>query len=175
MDRPYLQLDDQALLDQCDVHTYKASGPGGQHRNKVSSAVRLRHRPTGITAHGDDSRSQHANRRLALRRLRMNLACQVRQGVDLPRPSPPPGWEDFLAPSRQGQPGRLVISPNNDRFWIVAAYILDVLAASQGRLSDAAAVLGLTASNLTKVLQSERHALQAAQEVRKAFGLKSLR
>ena len=55
----YLSLDDAALLAQCDLHTYRSSGPGGQHRNKVSSAVRLRHRATGITAHGDDSRSQH--------------------------------------------------------------------------------------------------------------------
>jgi hypothetical protein len=95
--RPDLLMSDQDLLGQCDVHTYRASGPGGQHRNKVSSAVRLRHRPTGITAHGDDSRSQHDNRRLALRRLRLNFACQLRDQVDLAQPHPPPAWADFLA------------------------------------------------------------------------------
>ena len=52
----WLALDDAALLADCDVHIYKASGPGGQHRNKVSSAVRLRHRPTATTAHGDPAR-----------------------------------------------------------------------------------------------------------------------
>ncbi|MFP4105187.1 MAG: peptide chain release factor family protein, partial [Phycisphaerae bacterium] len=70
----YLELDDDQLLGQCEVDTYKASGPGGQHRNKVSSAVRLRHKPTEIMAHGNDSRSQHENKRLALKRLRKNLA-----------------------------------------------------------------------------------------------------
>ena len=171
---PYLQLDDRGLLDQCDVHVYKSSGPGGQHRNKVSSAVRLRHRPMGITAHGDDSRSQHDNRRLALQRLRMNLALRLRQPVDLANPAPPPGWEDFLA--RGGSrgpgdgPGRLVISPENHRFWIMAAFVLDVLEACEGRLADAAAVLGVTGSNLTGVLTSQRHLLTAAQGIRKAFG-----
>lgn len=75
----YLSLDDAALLVQCAVHVYKSSGPGGQHRNKVSSAVRLRHNPTGITTHGDQSRSQHDNKRLALQRLRMNIACAPRR------------------------------------------------------------------------------------------------
>ncbi len=78
----YLALDDAALLRQCEVHTYKSSGPGGQHRNKVSSAVRLVHEPTRITAHGDDSRSQHENKRLALKRLRMNIAMHLRGQVE---------------------------------------------------------------------------------------------
>jgi hypothetical protein len=86
----YLALDDAALLRQCEVHTYKSSGPGGQHRNKVSSAVRLVHEPTRISAHGDDSRSQHENKRLALKRLRMNIAMHLRGGVD--RAAPPPAF-----------------------------------------------------------------------------------
>ncbi|MEI7836507.1 MAG: peptide chain release factor-like protein, partial [Planctomycetota bacterium] len=78
----HLLGDDKALLAHCDVHVYRSSGPGGQHRNKVSSAVRLLHRPTGVTGHGDESRSQQDNRRMALRRLRMNIACRIRRAVD---------------------------------------------------------------------------------------------
>jgi protein subunit release factor B len=48
----------------------RSSGPGGQHVNKVSSAVTLRHRPTGVSVRVEDSRSQAANRKIARTRLR---------------------------------------------------------------------------------------------------------
>lgn len=48
--RDYLLLSDEQLMEQCELSTFKASGPGGQHRNKRESAVRLKHLPTGITA-----------------------------------------------------------------------------------------------------------------------------
>ena len=47
----------------------RSSGPGGQHVNKVSTAVTLRHRPTGVSVTVQDSRSQAQNRRLARERL----------------------------------------------------------------------------------------------------------
>jgi protein subunit release factor B len=47
----------------------RASGPGGQHVNKVSTAVEITHAPSGTTVHCSDSRSQHTNRALALLRL----------------------------------------------------------------------------------------------------------
>jgi protein subunit release factor B len=52
----------------------RSSGPGGQHVNKVSTSVTLRHRPTGISVTVQDSRSQAANRRIARERLAAAIA-----------------------------------------------------------------------------------------------------
>ena len=54
----------------------RASGPGGQHVNKVSTAVEITHAPSGTTVHCSDSRSQHTNRALALLRLVEKMESQ---------------------------------------------------------------------------------------------------
>lgn len=64
---------DEELLAECDVHTFRSSGKGGQSVNTTDSAVRLVHRPTGITVIGQRERSQHRNRQDCLRRLRLRI------------------------------------------------------------------------------------------------------
>jgi len=70
---------DDRLLRECDVETFRSSGPGGQHRNRRDSAVRLKHRPTGIVVTAAERRSQHQNKIEALRRLREKLAARSRR------------------------------------------------------------------------------------------------
>ena len=65
--------DDEALLAECRVETFRAGGPGGQHQNKTESGVRLTHGPSGISVTCRESRSQHRNRHIALARLRAAL------------------------------------------------------------------------------------------------------
>src|SRR6187431_1978088 len=72
------RLSEDQLLAQCEVDTYRASGPGGQKRNKTSSAVRFRHLPTGLIVIAEESRSQHENRARALKRLRQALYLKLR-------------------------------------------------------------------------------------------------
>jgi protein subunit release factor A len=64
---------DEELLAECEVETFRAGGPGGQHQNKTESAVRLVHIPTGIRVVAREERSQHRNRTMALERLRAKL------------------------------------------------------------------------------------------------------
>ncbi|HVI93468.1 MAG TPA: peptide chain release factor-like protein [Anaeromyxobacter sp.] len=72
--RRALALADEALLADCDEAFFVAGGPGGQHRNKTESGVRLVHRPTGLTVTATERRSQAQNRASALERLRERLA-----------------------------------------------------------------------------------------------------
>ena len=59
------------------VDTFRASGPGGQHRNKTDSGVRLTHLPTGTVVTATEDRSQHANRKVAWKRLQETLGNQA--------------------------------------------------------------------------------------------------
>src|ERR687884_514734 len=93
----WADLSDAQLLAQCEVDTYRASGPGGQNRNKTSSAVRLRHPPTGLVVIAEESRSQHENRARALRSLRQSLYLHIRDPLG---PQPP---EVAAARTRDGR------------------------------------------------------------------------
>lgn len=64
---------DDDLLAECDVDTFRSGGKGGQHANKTESAVRLRHRPSGLVVTSQQERSQHRNKQLALEELRRRL------------------------------------------------------------------------------------------------------
>jgi len=67
--RAALALDTTALLAQCELSFFVASGPGGQHRNKTESGVRLTHPPTELSVTATERRSQLQNRGVALERL----------------------------------------------------------------------------------------------------------
>lgn len=71
--RRALALDDEALAKTCEESFFVASGPGGQHRNKTESGVRLTHPPTGLSITATERRSQAQNRQVALERLRQGL------------------------------------------------------------------------------------------------------
>jgi protein subunit release factor A len=80
--RRALALGDEALAAECREEFLVAGGPGGQHRNKTASGVRLLHLPTGIVVTATERRSQAQNRAVAVERLRTRLAA----ATHVPRP-----------------------------------------------------------------------------------------
>ena len=77
--------DDEDLLRECALETFRASGPGGQHVNKTESGVRLRHLPSGLVVTCREERSQHRNKAICLGKLRAKVAqLNRRQPVRVP-------------------------------------------------------------------------------------------
>lgn len=169
------RLDEDRLLAQCEVDTYRASGPGGQKRNKTSSAVRLRHIPTGLIVIAEESRSQHDNKAMALRRLRQGLFLHLRDAIpqEARTPEAIAAIPDYAA--ARGKDGRLHLSARNPLFWPAVGVILDVLTACEARVSDAAELLGSSTGNLIDFLQTDPKVWQEANRVRAVFGHKPLR
>ena len=93
------RLAPDVLAAECDFKATRRSGPGGQNRNKVETAVILTHRPTGIVAEAAERRTQGENRREALFRLRVRLALEIRRpiGADVHHPYQPSDlWKSTL-------------------------------------------------------------------------------
>jgi peptide chain release factor-like protein len=159
---------DAVLLSQCEVDTYRASGPGGQKRNKTESAVRLRHRPSGIIVIAEESRSQPENKARALRRLRKAMALRVREEVD--------GGEVPAAVRAciDGR-GRLEVGRRDARYLPAVAGVLDVFSASRSSMADTAKRLGITTGNLSAFLTEDDELFVEANRLRSTFGLRPLR
>jgi hypothetical protein len=164
--RRRLDFEDGRLLAECEIHYHRTGGPGGQHRNKVSTAVRLHHRLSGIIVTGTERRSQQENRLHALRRLREALAVYTR--APLPEK---PVWP----PTVQISEGRLHVNPHNPAIYHVLGLVLDAVFACGGSTRDAAAYFGVTPTSLTRFLAEHPKAWAEANRIRAERGARPLR
>jgi hypothetical protein len=161
-------LSDERLLDQCRQDLYRGSGPGGQKRNKTSNAVRITHAHTGITATATESRSTKENHLYALRRLRLKLATDVREPMDLATFAPP---EWFLSIRRDR---RIEASHRHPLYAATAGLVLDLLASLNGNPAAVAVNLGVSTTAVVKLLEDEPQLWAAANRIRADLGLKPL-
>jgi len=160
------RLPPDELLRSCDETRTRRSGPGGQHRNKVETAVILRHRPTGVTAEASERRSQADNRRVALARLRLRLAIGYREP---PQADPTPLWQSRL------RDDRIVVAVDHDDYPALVAEALDRIVAVDLDMPAAAGALRVTPSQLVRLLAKEPSALASLNALRGHAGLKPLR
>jgi len=174
----------ERIYSECEVNFVRRSGPGGQHRNKVSTGVVLTHRPTGVKAEAAERRSQAENRAAALFRLRVNLALQIRcvleTGAAAGRAGngTQPGEIDYRPSAlwrSRCRGGRIELNAEHDDFPAMLAEALDLLAIVDFDHVQAAARLGCSATQLVKLLKKEPRALALANAERQRRDLHPLR
>jgi hypothetical protein len=163
-----LILQDDGLLKECLVSHFQASGPGGQKRNRVYSAVRLKHRPSGLDVTASEHRQSSANLRSALARLRLQMALSLKPGTGFSTPGDshdtalelPESWPQFRVPVKTGHRDL----PN---MVFLSLYLLNQYS---GEVSSVARKLQVSTSSLVKFLKSDKQVWKKAREIREFFG-----
>ena len=164
-----VSLDEEQLVRQCELKTGRVLGPGGQHRNRVETAVFVTHNPTKVDAQGTERRSQVENRRVAIRRLRIRLAVLVRTLEITAEHQPSALWE-----SRR-RDRKIQVSIDHWDYAVILAEALDLVTALNFDVSAAAATLGVSMSQLTRLIRQDKFAAAKLNAGRKSAGLGPLR
>ncbi len=145
-------LDDDELLKQCEMGRGRSTGPGGQHRNKVETLVWLVHTASGVESHAGERRSQIENKRMAVRRLRLGLAVEVRVGV-------PMGEIGSGLWRSRTRGGKVACNPEHEDFPSLLAEAMDVIADAGWDLKKPSIRLDVSASQLLKLLKDHPPAM----------------
>ncbi len=165
-------LSDSELLAECETIRQRRSGPGGQHRNKVETAIRLTHQPTGLSAQASERRSQADNLKQALFRLRLELAVNHRSEIDLPLLIE--HMEKSELWQKRCKNGKISVNLAHFDFPAMLADALDCLAISQWDHKKTAEILQLSGSQLIKFLKKEPRAMNLLNQQRQQAGLNRL-
>lgn len=193
--RSPVYLEPEALERACRMERLRRSGPGGQNRNKVETAVRFRHPATGLVGEATERRYQGENRKIALERLRIEIALTVRTPVPPSlRPTadvnlgalensgkravPPTAETDADLPFRwfeRLQGGKIRVAPSSFDYAILVSEFFDVYEANGENLSATAAALQTTASQIVRFLSAVPKCLEELNRRRARLGLSRLK
>ena len=156
------------LLRDCSIRRTRASGPGGQHRNKVETGVEITHQPTGIVAQAYERRSQEQNRTVAVQRLRLLLAIEHRT-VSSPHVEPSDLWKSRC------RGGRIECNGQHADFPSLIAEAMNAVDAKDHDVRVAAAALSCSMSQLVRFLAKAPEALKKVNDAREQRGLRKLK
>ena len=157
----------ELLLEACSVKRTRGSGPGGQHRNKVETAIVITHEPTGVVGQASEKRSQNQNREVAIERLRVNLALEVRSKSCFDaRPSQL--W------SSRVKSRKIQVNPKHTDFPALLSEALDFTNSHGFDVAAAAEALEVSTSQLIKFFKACPASLDFVNRERERLGLKRL-
>jgi len=162
-------LEEADLLKDCEVEFGRATGPGGQNRNRRDTATTVTHVPTGVVGAATERRSQAQNRSRAIFRLRLKLASTVRSKTHHERHRPSELW----VRRRQGR--SMSVNPMHADYPALLAEAMDVIVARRYDVAGAAGVLDISMSQLAKLIRHNKKAFAVVNRGREAQGLPRLK
>ncbi len=161
-------FEEERLLNECTMSRGRGSGPGGQHRNKVQTQVTMMHTPSGVSARAGERRESEVNKRIAIRRLRIELAVRVRVDV-------PDGEIRSALWRSRCKNQRVVCSVDHVEYSAMLAEALDVGLACGWDMKKAAVRLDVSLSQLVRLIAKHPAALVHLNAQRAEAGLHPLR
>jgi hypothetical protein len=175
-DRPHpATISPAMLVNQCQMSQLRRTGPGGQHRNKASTAILWIHKPTGIRAEASESREQSVNRQMAFCRLRLQLAIFVRtkQSSNLRQlilsggihDNEPTGIEYAIRNTWSDR--KLKISAKHKDFPSVAAILLDDLHLAGGQPSLVGPLWNASTTSIVALVSASHQCLSEVNRWRR--------
>ena len=162
---------EEQLLAKCRLTFSRASGPGGQNRNKVETSVQIEFIPAGILASASERRTQNENRKVAMQRLRCKLAVEFRCTQSEHSNNRQAGsvvWQLYC------RNGRIDIAESNNDWPAVLAEIIETLCIEDWNMSQVALKLGTSSSQLVKLLKKHSPAFLMLNAERKSRGQRPL-
>jgi len=162
---------DDELLAHSKLSFSRASGPGGQNRNKVETSVQVEFLPAKIIAQASERRTQNENRKIALQRLRCKLAVDFRV---LPIVGTAPVADATSLWRRYCVNGRINVSESNADWPAILAELMDSLSSHGWNINSAAESLSTSSSQLVKLLKKHSPAFSRLNEERIKQGQRPL-